>query len=364
MGKKIAVAMALLLALAAIGCTGKGDGQTDASDSEIRKVALLINGNLGDRSFHDSANAGMILLRDSLGLQIRVAEVGYDSSRWEPALMDLCDDGYDVIIAGTWQMQEVVGRVAERYPNQRFIIYDTSMDYDADAGNVYGNIFSMEYKQNEGSYLAGVLAASMSETGVLGFVGGMDLPVIRDFLVGFIQGAKAANEDIRIVHSFIGDFSDAAKAKELALAQFQMGVDVVFSVAANAGDGTLQAAREQNRFVIGVDSDQAMLYVDSDPVLATLVVSSVLKRIDQSILTAVEYAVAGTLPWGTRMVMGIAEETVGLADNPIFQSVVPDDVRKLIDEYGEMIKDGRIEVPSAFGMDNATFARLLDSVRL
>jgi len=360
--RKIVIVMFLVVPVlfALAGCWESGDGRN--SDG-VERAALLINGNLGDRSFHDSANAGMALLRDQLGIQVRVAEVGYDSSRWEPALRDLCDGNFDIIICGTWQMQEIVSRVAKDYPNQRIVIYDTSMDYAADVQGFYANIFSMEYKQNEGSYLAGVLAASMSESGVIGFVGGMDLPVIRDFLVGYVQGAKDTNPEIRVVHSFIGNFSDAARAKELTFAQYQMGADVVFSVAANAGEGSLQAAKERNRFVIGVDSDQALLYEENDPVLANLIISSVLKRIDQSVLIAVERTMEGDLPWGTREALGIREGTVGLADNHIYRRVVPAEVRDRISGYSDRIRDGQIQVLSAFGMDDATFRQLLDSVR-
>ncbi|GHV76916.1 BMP family ABC transporter substrate-binding protein [Spirochaetia bacterium] len=350
-----------LTALVLSSCNKGGKG--DASGSTGLKVALLINGNLGDKSFHDSANNGLNLIRDNLGCRTKVVEVGYDDSKWEPALRDLCDEKHDIVICGTWQMQELVTKVAPDYPNQKIIVYDTSMDYAADSKGLFKNIYSMEYKQNEGSYLAGVLAASMSKSGIIGFVGGMDNTVIRDFLVGYIQGAKDLNQNIKVVPSFVGNFSDTAKAKELTFAQYQMGADVVFSVAANAGEGTLQAAKERNRLAIGVDSDQGMLYLDSDPVLAELIMSSMLKRVDQSIYLAVSEAIAGTLAWGTRAELGINEDCVGLADNPIYQRVVPADVRALIANYNNQVKGRQIQVVTAFGMDQSSFTAFVNQVR-
>ncbi|MFP3042807.1 BMP family ABC transporter substrate-binding protein [Treponema primitia] len=358
--RKLLLLNCLLLAmLSACGTKDSGSAGTGGG----LKVALLINGNLGDKSFHDSANNGLSMIRDKLGGQIKVVEVGYDDSKWEPALRDLCDEKHDIIICGTWQMQELVAKVAPDYPNQKIIVYDTSMDYASDTKGVYKNIYSIEYKQNEGSYLAGVLAASTSKTGIIGFVGGMDNTVIRDFLVGYIQGAKDFNQNIKVVPSFVGNFSDTAKAKELTFAQYQMGADVVFSVASNAGEGVLQAAKERNHLVIGVDSDQAMLHQDSDPEMANLIMSSMLKRVDQSLYLAVQQAIAGTLAWGTRVELGINEDCVGLADNPIYQKVVPADARSTITKFNDQIKAKQIQVITSFGMDQSSFTTLVNQVR-
>jgi basic membrane protein A len=360
--RRSAIVTVLLFCLSVCAVFAAGDKDAGGSSGKLR-VALMINGNLGDKSFHDSANNGMTMIRDKLGCQTRVVEVGYDDSKWEPAFRDILDEKYDVVICGTWQMQEIVTRLAPKYPDQKIIVYDTSMDYASDTKKAFKNVYSIEYKQNEGSYLAGVLAASMSKTGVIGFVGGMDNTVIRDFLVGYIQGAKDVNNSIKVIPSFIGNFSDTAKAKELTFAQYQMGADVVFSVAANAGEGTLQASKERNRLVIGVDSDQAMLYQTSDPVLANLIMSSMLKRVDQSIYLAIEQALAGKLAWGTRVELGINEECVGLADNPIYQKVVPANVRSVVGNYNNKIKAKQIKVVTAFGMDQAAFTQYVNSVR-
>jgi len=337
--------------LSASGETPAGDaGDTGAPAAEPLKVALLLNGTLGDKAFFDSANNGITMINSTLqNVETKVVEATYDDTKWEPALLDLCDEDHDIIICGTWQMQEIVARIAPDYPDKKFIVYDTAMDYSA---GDFSNIYSIEYKQNDGSFLAGVLAASMSETGIIGFVGGMDNTVIYDFLVGYIQGAQTVNPDIKVQSAFVGDFSNTARAKELALSQYNMGADIIFSCASTAGDGTMQAGKEVGKFIIGVDSDQAMLYKETDGEQAELIPTSVLKRVDMSLFQSIEKAQQGALEWGTRVALGIPEDCIGLADNEVYQEIVPAGTKALVDEYIEKIKSGEVEVVSAFTMEN------------
>ncbi|MDR0552299.1 MAG: BMP family ABC transporter substrate-binding protein [Spirochaetaceae bacterium] len=349
---------AVLITAAFSACQKKE--QAKAAGGGDLTVALLINGSLGDKSFQDSANNGMALVKNELGLKTRAVEMGYDESKWEPALRDLCDEGYGIVVCGTWQMTDIVERIAKDYPNQKIIMYDTSVNY-ADGANK--NVYSMEYKQNEGSYLAGVLAAAMSKSGIVGFVGGTNIPVINDFLVGYIQGAKAEKPDVKVIPSYVGNFEDTAKAKELAFAQYNIGADVIFSVAARAGNGAIEAAKDRGRYAIGVDNDQGMFFQSSDPAMAQRIISSVLKRVDQSILLAVSRAKEGTLPWGTREVLGINEDCIGLADNSIYQAEVPAAIREKIGGLTEQIKGGQIKIDTAFGMDTAALNAYIGSVR-
>ena len=149
-------------------------GAKENSGSKEPSVALIINGNLGDKSFHDSANNGMKMIANELHCKTKVVEVGYDDSKWEPALRDLCDEKHDIIFCGTWQMQALVSKITKDYPNQKIIVYDTAMDYASDSAGLFKNTYSIEYKQNEGSFLAGVLAAEMTKGKKIGFIGGMD----------------------------------------------------------------------------------------------------------------------------------------------------------------------------------------------
>ncbi len=363
--RKIIATLCMLVMVLSLAACGGGNGAEDGTaageNGKPLKVALLLNGTLGDKSFFDSANHGMEMVKEQLeNVETKVVEMTYDDTKWEPALLDAIDEGYDVIITGTWQMQEIVSRVAPEYPDQKFIVYDTSMDY---SNGGFENVYSIEYKQNDGSFLAGALAASLDKSGQIGFVGGMDNTVIYDFLVGYIQGAKAVNPDIKVVSSFVGNFSDAARAKELATSQFNMGADIIFSCASTAGDGTMQAGKELGKMVIGVDSDQAMLYKENDPEMAKLIPSSVLKRVDVSLFQAVEAIQKGELAWGTRSAVGIPEDCIGLADNEFYQSIASEETRAQIDSYIEQIKNGEIEVLSAFSMENDELLGYVDKAK-
>ncbi|WP_256760798.1 BMP family ABC transporter substrate-binding protein [Cohnella sp. WQ 127256] len=385
--KKIRLTViAIVLMLVALTACGSNDtpaattGSTAPQESksspaaadkgkDLPKVVALLNGNLGDKSFFDSANNGMKLVQDQIGSETKVIEMGFDNTKWEPTLLDISDQDYDVIIVGTWQMQEILQRVAPQYPDKKYIIFDSAVDYSkGDLKNVY----SITFKQNEASYLAGALAASVASTTelpnsngkkLISAVAGMDIPVINDFLAGYIQGAKDVVPDVKVAISYVNDFNDTAKAKELALAQFKMGSSVGFNVAAQAGLGLIDAAKTSNVYAIGVDADQAMSMQATNPDTAKLIVTSVLKNIDNVLLRSIEMHIAGTLKYGEVDVLGIKEKAVGLADNEIYQSVIPQAMRDKIIELQAKIENGETAVLSAFTLKPEEFNALKNSVK-
>ena len=332
------------------------------------KVALLINGTLGDRSFFDSAYDGVVAAEKELGIEFRLIEMGYDQSVWDPTLADISEQNYDVIILGTWQMTESLEEIAPWNPDVKYIIFDTEVDYSK--GNL-DNVYSIMYKQNEGSFLAGALAAMVTTSNMekvnpgkaIGFLGGIDIPVINDFLVGYIEGALYVDPEIKVDISYIGSFDDSAKGKEMALAQYNRGVDIGFNVAGQAGLGQLDAAKDTGLYAIGVDSDQALLFENTDPVKANLIVTSMLKRIDNSLVRALRMHLEGTLPYGQSEALGLAEQAVGLADNEYYRNLIPEEFRQEIAKLAEKVQNGEIAVSTAIGMDNATLNALRDSVR-
>lgn len=189
----------------------------EAGEQEGLNVAILLNGSLGDKAFFDSAANGADMLEKQLGCTTKVVEMTYDETKWEPTLLDFSEDpDYDVIVVGTWQMSEKLQAIAPQYPDKKYIIFDSTVDYEQEGVE---NVYSIEYKQNESSYLAGALAALTTKTGTIGFVGGMENTVIDDFMVGYIQGTKDTKADIKVLTAFVGNFSDSARAKELTIAQ-------------------------------------------------------------------------------------------------------------------------------------------------
>ncbi|MEW6547440.1 MAG: BMP family ABC transporter substrate-binding protein [Bacillota bacterium] len=365
------VAALVLGALALGGCAKKEEpketGSQQGGEKPLR-VVLLINGTLGDKSFFDSAAAGIEAAKKELGIEAKIIEMGTDPSKWEPTLADVSEQKWDLIIVGTWQMTEHLEKIAPKYPNNRYVIFDTAVDYSK--GNL-GNVYSILYKQNEGSYLAGALAAMVTtskmplanDKKIIGFLGGMDIPVINDFLVGYIQGARSVVPDIKVAISYVGDFANPAKGKEMALAQYQMGADIGFNVAGQTGLGQLDAAKEMNRYAIGVDSDQALLFKDSDPAKAKLIITSMLKRVDNSLLRAIKLYKEGKLTFGQAENLGLKEEAVGLADNEFYRELVPQEFRTKLDEIKQKIVKGEIVVDTAFGMDTKKLDELRNSVK-
>jgi basic membrane protein A len=236
------------------------------------------------------------------------------------------------------------------------VIYDAPVDY---AACECGNVYSITYKQNEGSYLAGVYAAAMTsqfiegmnEGLVVGSLGGEEIPVILDFMVGYEQGAQDTHPDIQVIRQFVGGanpWNDPAKGKELAKAQYSQGADIIFQIAAGSGQGVFEAAAEDGRFAIGVDSDQALIVEEADPDQATRILTSMMKNVDNSLFRAIQLHLDGTAPYGQAEALGIAEGGVGLARNKYYEEATPDEVKQMVDEAEQKILNGEITVETAF----------------
>lgn len=328
-----------------------------APEEEPLKVVHLVNGVLGDKSFFDSAERGVRRAEEEFNITVKTIESGIDPARWETALVDAtANEDYDILIVGTWQMVEYLQNEAPKYPDKLFMIYDVSADYSTDE---YDNIYSVLYKQNEGSYLAGLYAGLMTQSGlegmnedtVIGAVGGMDIPVINDFLVGFKQGAADAGLDpeTEVIIQYAGGWNDPAKGKEIALAMYQQGADIVFQVAGGTGVGVFQAAEEMGLYALGVDSDQATIIADTDPDQAARILTSMMKNVDNSLYRALKLHLEGTLPYGTAEALGVAKGGVGLAYNDYYNDLTPDDVKAAIEQAEADLTAGEITVDTAFG---------------
>jgi len=333
--------------------------------SEKLSVILLVPGNLGDKSFFDAANNGINLVSEEIGAATKVVEMGTDSTKWEPNFLDAIDGDYDIIISGN-STTELMDELALEYPDQKFINFDTMTSEHPE------NVYSMFYSTNELSFLSGACAALITgsdmelanEEQIIGFLGGMDIPGINDFLVGYIEGAKYINPDIQMFISYAGDFGDPAKGKELSLVQYNSGADVIFNVAGGTGLGIIDAAKEVDKYAIGVDSDQAMLFEETDKEKAEHIVTSAVKYIDKAILRAVKMHSEETLPYGTHEEMGVKEGGVGLAENNYYNSMLSEESKAKINEIKDKMIAGEITVNSAFGMTTEEIDQMRDSVKV
>lgn len=340
----VLLSMVLLVSMLLSACAAAAPEVDD--DEDVIRVVHLVNGVLGDKSFFDSADRGLRRVVDDFPqVRVNTIEAGIDPARWQAALEDAAaNEEYDVMIVGTYQMSEFLEIVAPQYPDKKFIIYDVSVDYTK--GNL-DNVYSVIYKQNEGSYLAGVYVGLMSETGVVGVVGGQDIPVINDFIVGYEQGAREHGVD-NVIVQYAGGWNDPARGKELALAMYQQGADYVFQVAGGTGVGVFQAAQEMGNYAIGVDSDQATIIAETDPDQAEFIPTSMLKNVDNSLYRAMSMYIEGTLPFGEAEALGVAEGGVGLAKNDYYESMTPDEVKEAIEQVEKDLLEGKIVVDSVF----------------
>ena len=318
-----------------------GDDSAEAVNPEDYKVGLMIPGNLGDKSFFDAAFNSIEPIKEQLGVTVEYVECGTDTSKFYPALVDMCEAGYDLILTISSNNDDALVQAAEEYPDQKFINLDDEMT------NPPANVYIMGTKNNEMSFLAGAAgalkAAELGEN-TIGFVGGMDIPGINEFLVGYIEGAQAINPDIKVSTSYVGSFTDTAKAKENALLLYNSGLSVIFAAAGQSGLGVIDAAVEQGKFVIGVDSDQAEALKDSQPDMAAVIITSAIKNISDNAVKAVDRAMKGEIPYGTREVFGLADGAVGIAENEFYDQLLSEEDRAQIEELKQKVIDGEVEM--------------------
>jgi basic membrane protein A len=292
--------------------------------------------------------------RESLPVFTKVIEGGTDPTRWEGALTDLADSGdFDLIVVGTFTMVPYVERLAREFPLARFVVFDAAVDYSKCQCT---NVHSILFRQNEGAYLAGFLAAMLDQRGLpglpprggLGVIGGMQFPVIEDFIVGFRAGAAKVAADIPVTSQYANSFSDPAAGKEIARAQYARGTNLIFHVAGATGQGVNEAAAETGRYVVAVDMDQYLLYKDAKPQLAARIVTSVIKNVDVAIKRAIEQQLSGNLAFGKVESLGVAERGISLAPYSPVLAQAPADVAMRLQAMQNAVTEGRINIPSAF----------------
>ena len=340
-----------------------------AEEGKVYNVAYLVNGNLGDKSFFDSAEAGLAQLKADGRIDYVTIEMGgtdEDQPTWLSTLYDVSEDGgYDLIVCGTYQMPDYLKEVATQYPDQLYAIFD-----DTTYVGENQNVVNLSYRQNDMGYLIGVYAACMTvdtnvaninEDAVVGFVGGVDSPVINDFLIGFIEGAQSVNPDIKVDTRYTNDYVDTAIAKEYGLSMINDNkCDIIWGVAGNAGNGAAEAALETGKaWFIGVDSDQELTF---SPDLAAITLTSGLKNIGNSIIWIFDQWDAGKTYWGTEVQLGLAEGGVGIVTDKNYDKYASAETKAAVEAAQAGIMDGSTKVDTAF---DASFdvAALRDSVR-
>ncbi|VXB05504.1 BMP family lipoprotein [Nocardioides sp. AX2bis] len=337
---------ASILALTACGGGGDDTASDGGSDSEGGsdsglKVGLAYDvGGRGDQSFNDSAAAGLDQAIEEYGIdpQESAAEDGESESAREERLRTFVDAGYDPIIAVGFAYEAAVAKVAEEFPDSHFAIID-SETVEAD------NVANLVFAEEEGSFLVGAAAALKTETDNVGFVGGVETPLIQKFEAGYIAGAEAVNPDIEVQSTYLtqipdfSGFADPARGKTAAEGMFDGGADIVYHAAGGSGGGVFEAAAESDNLAIGVDSDQ---YETADPSVQDVIMTSMLKNIDVAVFEYLTAVNDGEFPSGiTRYDLSVDGVGYSTSGGQV------DDIADELDEYKQQIIDGEVEVPSA-----------------
>ncbi len=326
MKKTMALVLTLILMLTA--CTTSG-----VVAEESLKVSLCIAETLGDLGFYDSANEGLSRLVADYGVIGSVVECKSDASMYQVALVDAADSS-DIVVAVGWQFWDSLTEIVPQLPDTKFIFIDNALD------GVGDNLLSITYAENEGSFLAGYLAMSLADSGIVGVVGGENSDTINNFIVGYTQGALYANpEGTVLTPIYTDDYEAPDKGKEAALTLYSQNADVVYHVAGKTGLGVFEAAADEGKYAIGVDSDQR--YVNPDVILC-----SMLKEVGNSIYTTVEtYLNEGTFAGGTIWEAGMDTGLVdiGYGDDTMAQ-LVSDELKAEVEAIKADIIDGTIVV--------------------
>jgi basic membrane protein A len=324
-----------VLTLALTGGPACDIGARSEADKDKVHVGIVFDiGGKDDRSFNASAWEGVKRAAKDFPIVLRDVEPG-DPTSVEPAIRAFAERNYDLVIGVGFEQMPVVERVARDYPSVNFVIIDGVIDLP--------NVASLVFKEHQGSYLVGMIAAMTSKSGTIGFIGGMDIPLIHKFETGYEEGARAANPNIRVIANYVGvtpaAWNNPGQGKELAIAQIGKGADVIFTAAGNSGLGAFDAAEQNNKFVIGVDSNQNW-------VKPGFVLTSMVKRIDNAVYQIVKDRVANQFKNGVH-VYGLENEGVGYAVDHFNEKLLPPEVIQKVEAAKQEIMSGKIQVTDA-----------------
>ena len=352
-----------VLLFSMIACSKSGSSGSSGAKNEKKGISIVhvVAGNLGDVGLSDMVQAALVDFIAKFGGELTAIELQYDASKNESTMMDVCrSKEYDLVVSGFYNLAEAIQKAATAFPDQKFIAFDMALDY---SGGKFKNVKSIQAKQNEGSFLAGALAALMtSKTGIqginpqkkVGFVGGMENTAILDFLTGYVDGVKSVDPSVEVIYSFIGSFSDTAKAKELTLSQYQQGADVVYAVCSTASLGVAEGGKDRGSYVIGVDWDLAEALKKNNPGTAKWVMTSCLKDLRRLVYDLMIQYQEGTIEWGTHSFAGVKEGGMRLADNEYYRTIVPQDVQTRMKAITQDVADGKVPVGTAIGASQDT----------
>ncbi|MER2088912.1 MAG: BMP family ABC transporter substrate-binding protein [Sporosarcina sp.] len=305
---KMKVKWLVVISIIVLVLAGCGLEEKNPLEGKVKVGVMLSENGLGDQSFSDLAFAGLTKARDEDGVVIEYLELT-ETDTYEKGFRELVANGNDLVFALGFTGQEELEKVALDFPDQQFVLVDSVSEA--------ANITSVTFKEDEGSMLAGIVAATVSKSKVIGFIGGVEAPVIQRFEKGFIQGAKSVNPDIVVLTKYAGDFDNDGLGAQIASGMIDEKVDVLYAAAGFTGVGMLKEAEKRGVYAIGVDSDQ-YFYAEQ------AVITSMMKNIDSALYDIIHtYKESGKIQAG-HIELGLAEKGVGLAPFRVLELTEPE----------------------------------------
>lgn len=320
--------------------TTASDGEETSSESgEAPRVALIIaQGGLGDRSYNDLAYEGLQRAADDFDVEVEAIESDDPVGQAEQLLRTAADSGFDLVITLEFTHADPLDRVAPDYPDTLFSIINITVDQP--------NVVSVLFKEHQGSFLAGALAAMVTQmednpkvnpAKKIGVIGGTQSAGIDKFIVGYEEGAHYIDEEVEVLRSYAESFGDPARGRELALAMYEQDADIVYQVAGGTGEGVFEAAEETEHYAIGVDADQ-------DYIKPGYILTSMIKHTDVAVYDLIDQLVAGELEGGQTLEYGLKKDGVGLSPMEYTQDEIPQEFLDRVAEIRSQIESGEIEV--------------------
>ena len=330
------VVFCFLISIVLIGCSKSTEIKDDSSSQaaeKIVKIALITSsGGLGDRSFNDAAYEGLQRAEADYGIEIKVIEP-QGVSDYQQSLKLVSTAGYDLVITVGNDWSDALSIIAPNFPDTKYAAINLNISLD--------NLQVAQFADHEGSFLAGAFAALMTKTNKIGFIGGMDVPAIKRFYVGYEEGAKYANNDIEVIPTYVGSFADPFKGKEFALQLIGEDCDIIFHAAGKTGEGLFDAIKTSDDvYAIGVDRDQ-------DSIVEGKILTSMIKSVDAAIYDMAGSFVDGTFETGI-VEYGLEEKGVGLSEMKYTKDIIPSDVLDQLDDIKAKIINGEIVVTDVF----------------
>ena len=324
--------MKLSTAVLAFGVALAGSAEA----AKLKVAFVTSESGMGDRSFNDMMDQGMKRAVKELDIEYSIIQPR-SISEFQSTLARAAGQGFDIIIGSSFDMIKPMQAAAAAFPDQKFGLVDVGPD------PIAPNVVSSVTKDWEGSFLVGVIAAKVTKTNTIGFVGGKDIPIIHRFFVGYYYGAKMAKPDVNVLESYSGTFTDPAAGKEYTLALINQKSDINFAVAGATSSGVIDAAKETKTFAIGVDSNQNYL-------APGFVLTSMVKRVDTQAFDMIKAVADGTFKGGTVLYYGLKEGGVDAAMDENNAGLIPEDVLKQVDDLRKKVISGEIVVPNYFDL--------------